>query len=202
MGSRTAIYIAIVTIISTGAIGIGGCYYPAQIQPPPPAKTQTVVEIPYDLTWDAVHSVVDKNGFKILGDDPNHGIIEAEAHSFTLGDADCGQMKSVASRYTAEPDPGGSAVYNFKVDPAGPQATNVSVNATYTTPLHVPFHPVTDFLCVSRGTQEARLLNEVDAAAHLERRPSRSLNKPPQLTPGRPTLLRPDFLKKPGASEK
>jgi hypothetical protein len=182
--------------------GVCGCYYPAKIQPPPQAKTQTVIRIPYDLTWDAVHTVVNRNEYKVLGDDPNHGIVEAEAHSFTLADADCGQMKSVANRYQAEPDPGGSAVYNFKVEPAGPESTNVSVNATFSTPLHVPFHPITDFVCVSRGTQEARLLKEVDLAAHSEHRPTASFEKPHQLTPGRPTLLRPDILKKPGTPEK
>jgi hypothetical protein len=201
MASKTAVCLAIV--IGTIPAGIGGCYYPANIQPPPQAKTQTVVEVPYDLTWEAVHAVVNKNEYKILGDDPNHGIVEAEAYRFTLADADCGQMKSVANRYNAEPDPGGSAVYNFKVEPAGHDSTNLSVVATYNTPLHVPFHPITDFLCVSRGTQEARLLQEVDTAAHSEHRPGSSSFDPPRpLTGGRPTLLRPDFLKKPGAPEK
>ena len=125
------------------------------------------MNVPYDLTWDAVHSVVNNNEYKVLGDDPNDGIVEAEAHSFTLADADCGQMKSVANRYDAEPDAGGSAVYNFKVEPAGPEATNLSVSATYSTPLHVPLHPITDFQCVSRGTQEARLLKEVDSRRTL-----------------------------------
>jgi hypothetical protein len=198
MTSRTAIFSAI--IIGTIPIGIGGCYYPAKLQPPAQAKTQTLVKVPYDLTWDAIQTVVNRNEYKVLGDDPNNGIVEAEAHSFTLADADCGQMKSVANRYDAQPDAGGSAVYNFKVEPAGPEATNLSVSATYSTPLHVPFHPVTDFQCVSRGTQEARLLKEVDSAAHSEHRPSPGFDKPHQLTPGRPTLLRPDFLKKPGAS--
>ena len=159
-----------------------------------------MVKVPYDLTWDALHRVVNQHEYKILGDDPNHGIVEAEAHSFTLADADCGQMKSVANKYVAEPDPGGSAVYNFKLEPAGPEATNLSVSATYSTPLHVPFHPISDFQCVSRGTQEARLLKEVDTAAHSEHRPSSSLEKPRQLTPGLPTLLGPDILKRPGAS--
>src|ERR1700676_4416519 len=196
MVSKTKV--SLMTIAAAISIAIGGCYYPAKIQPPPQAKTETTVKIPYDLTWDAVHTVVNRNEYKILGDDPNHGIVEAEAHSFTLADADCGQMKSVANRYDAEPDPGGSAVYNFKVEPAGPQSTNLSVSATYSTPLHVPFHPITDFQCVSRGTQETRLLKEVENTALTERRPSASFDKPHQLTPGRPTLLRPDFLKKPG----
>jgi hypothetical protein len=191
MISRTAIGLVLIA-------GIGGCYYPAQIQPPPVAKTKSVVKVPYDLTWDAVHTVVNKNDFKILGDDPNHGIVEAEAHTFTLADADCGQMKSVSSRYDAEPDAGGSAVYNFKVEPAGPEASSLSVNATYSTPLHVPFHRISDFQCVSRGTQETRLLNDIAETARTERRPTAGgFAKPAEGAPGgRPTLLRSDILKK------
>src|ERR1700676_3967110 len=185
MVSKTKV--SLMTIAAAISIAIGGCYYPAKIQPPPQAKTETTVKIPYDLTWDAVHTVVNRNEYKILGDDPNHGIVEAEAHSFTLADADCGQMKSVANRYDAEPDARGSAVYNFKVEPAGPQSTNLSVNATYSTPLHVPFHPITDFQCVSRGTQEARLLREIDVAAHAAQRPKKELEGRYQLTPSRPT---------------
>jgi hypothetical protein len=201
MTSRSTICLAI--LVGAIEMGAAGCYYPAKIQPPPVAKTQTVLKVPYDLTWDAVHSVVDHNHFKILGDDPNHGIVEAEAYSFTLGDADCGQMKSVANRYDAEPDAGGSAVYNFRVEPAGPEATSVSLSATFSTPLHVPFHPITDFRCVSRGTQETRLLKEVEAAAQSEHRPTRGFDTPPQLTPGgRPTLLRPDFLTKPSSPDR
>jgi hypothetical protein len=195
--------IGLVLLEAIVSIGIGGCYYPAKIQPPSSAKTQSVVKVPYDLTWDAVHTVVNKNDYRILGDDPNHGIVEAEAHTFTLADADCGQMKSVASRYDAEPDAGGSAVYNFKVEPAGPEATSLSVNATFSTPLHVPFHPISDFQCVSRGTQETRLLNEVAETARTERRPSANFEQPSQRTPGgRPTLLRPDILKKFSPPEK
>jgi hypothetical protein len=217
MGSQNRIALAVV--LGAMQLHSTGCYYPAKLQPPPAAKTQTVVKVPYDLTWSAVHRVIDTNQYKILGDDPNHGIVEAEAHKFTLVDADCGQMKSVANRYTAEPDPGGSAVYNFRVEPDGPEATSVSINATYTTPLHVPLHPITDFQCISRGSQEARLLKEVAAAAQAERRPGSTVDQPQELTPGRqtlmrskpepsqpfappgrPSLLRPDFLKKPGAS--
>jgi len=197
MRSRSTIYLAIV--IGAIQMGVAGCYYPPLVQPPPLAKTQTKINVPYDLTWDAVHTVVTQNQYKILGDDPNDGIIEAEAHSFTLADADCGQMKSIATRYNAEPDPGGSAVYNFKVQPAGPEATSVSLNATYSTPLHVPLHPVSNFECVSHGSQEARLLKEIDAAAQAEKRPTPEVEKAPrQLVPSRPSLLRPDFLKKPG----
>jgi hypothetical protein len=200
MISRTSICLA----IATGAIQIAvvGCYYPAKLQPPSQAKDQTVVQVPYDLTWDALHTVVNTNGYKILGDDPNHGIVEAEAHSFTLADADCGQMKSLANRYDAERDAGGSAVYNFKVETAGPEASQVSVSATFSTPLHVPLHPITDFQCVSRGVQEARLLKEIAAAAQAERRPvSSSFGSSNQLAPQqRPSLMGTDVLKRPGES--
>jgi hypothetical protein len=188
------------TSLAVISMGAAACYYPAQTQPPPEAKTETVVTVPYDLTWDALHSVVNQHGFKVLADDPNHGIIEAEAHSFTLGDADCGQLKSIAGRYAAEPDAGGSAVYNFKAEPAGPESTSLSLTATYTTPLHVPLHPVTDFQCISRGTQEARLLKEIDAASHSEHRPTTRMETDLLRKPNGPTLLGPDILKKPGPS--
>ncbi len=106
------------------SIGVAGCYYPAKIQPPAQAKTQTVVKVPYDLTWDAVHRVIARMTTKSSATIPNHGIVEAEAHSFTLADADCGQMKSVAQPIRRRAARGSSAVYNFKVEPAGPQATS------------------------------------------------------------------------------
>ena len=183
----------------TIAFAMAGCFYPPSVQPPPASKTRTVVPVPYDLTWDAVHDVVTHNNYKLQGDDPNHGIVEAEGHTFTLSDADCGQLKSIVGRYDAEPLPGSSAVYNFRVEPAGPQSTSVAVNVTYNTPIHVPFHPVRDSQCVSRGAEEARLLNEIEIAARTEHRPEQSpaAKSSPErmLTPGRPTLLRPELLK-------
>jgi hypothetical protein len=183
---------------TTAAMSIAaqGCYYPAQIQPPLQAKTQTVVAVPYDLTWDALHTVVAQHQLRILGDDPNHGIIEADAHSFTLADADCGQLKTVGSRYDAEPDPGGSAVYNFRAEPAGPESTSLSIAATYSTPVDIPFRPVGDYQCISRGTQEARLLSEIDTAAHSEHRPSKQQEILPY-RPNHPSLMGPDILKRP-----
>ncbi len=202
--SKTDAKIGFIIVARCAALSmaLGGCYYPATMQPPAEAKTRIVINVPYDLTWDAIHTVVKDNDYKLQGDDPNHGIVEAEAPSFTLADADCGEMRSVGSKYVADPMAGGSAVYNFKVEPAGPEATTLSVTATFSTPLHIPFHPVTDFQCVSRGVQEARLLDAVETAALRERRPagnSSSPTTPPELTPGRPTLLRPDFFKKPGS---
>jgi hypothetical protein len=169
---------------------IAGCYYPPVTQPPPEKKTRTVVPVPYDLTWDAVHTVAKNNDYKIEGDDPDHGIVEAEAHSFTLADADCGKMRSLGSKYNADPLPGGSAVYNFRVEPAGPQSTELSVIATYSTPLHVPFERITDFQCISRGNQEARLISEVEKAAETAHRPEHTEPSKRPLTSGRPTLMR------------
>ena len=174
-----------------------GCYYPAQIQPPKAMQTRATVARPYDLTWDAVHTVVKQSDFRVVADDPNQGIVEVESHTFTTGDADCGQLKSVGSRFDAQPDPGGSAVYEFKVEPNGPEATNLSVNATYSTPLHVPFHPIANFQCVSRGTQEARLLHRIDAVAQAEQRPTREVLMPPAVMRAKPTLLDSDILKRP-----
>jgi len=181
---------------------VGGCYYPAQIQPPKAVQTRESIARPYDLTWDAVHTVVTQNDFRIVADDPNQGIVEVESHTFTTGDADCGQMKSIGSRYIAEPDPGGSAVYEFKVEPNGPESTNLSVNATYSTPLHLPFHPISNFECVSRGTREARLLHQIETTAQAEQRPTRELQAPRPITGTRPSLLGSDILKRPGPPQK
>jgi hypothetical protein len=186
--------------IAAMSIAAQACYYPAQIQPPPQAKNQAVVTVPYDLTWDALHSVVAQNNFRILGDDPNHGIIEADAHSFTLADADCGQLKSVGSRYDVAPDPGGGAVFNFHAEPAGPEATTLSVTATYSTPVHVAFRPVSNIECISRGVQEARLLSEIVTAAHSERRPTARMEDLP-LAPRSHSLMGPDILKRPTAQK-
>jgi hypothetical protein len=196
----TKIGLLVATLSASISIGAAGCYYPAHIAPPRENKTQTVLQVPYDLTWDAVHTVVKNRDYKIEGDDPDHGIVEVESHAFTLADADCGQMKSLGERFDAEPLAGGSAVYNFKVEPVGAEATHLAVTATFSTPLHVPFHPITDFQCVSRGTQETRLLNEVETAALAARRPGKQIQSAPtpHLTPGRPTLLRPGFFEKPG----
>jgi hypothetical protein len=197
----TKIGLLLATVATSISMGAAGCYYPAKIAPPRENKTQTVLNVPYDLTWDAVHTVVKNRDYKIEGDDPDNGIVEVESHTFTLADADCGQMKSLGERFDAEPLAGGSAVYNFKVEPAGAQATHLSVTATFSTPLHVPFHPITDFQCVSRGTQEAKLLSEVETTALTTRRPGKEIHDAPtpHLTPGRPTLLRPGYLEKPGS---
>jgi hypothetical protein len=180
----------------------GGCYYPAQIQPPKAAQDRETIARPYDLTWDAVHTVIkQQNDFRIVSEDPNQGIIEVESHAFTTGDADCGKMRSIGSPFVAQPDPGGSAVYEFKVEPNGPESTNLTVNATYSTPLHIPFHPIADFQCVSRGTQESHLLHEIGTTAQAEQRPTREVEAPPPVMQTRPTLLDSEILKRPTPSK-
>jgi len=196
MASKIEFALAMVMVAT-----IAGCYYPPVTQPPPEKKNHIVVPVPYDLTWDAVHTVAKNNDYKIEGDDPDHGIVEVEAHSFTLADADCGKMRSLGSKYDADPLPGGSAVYNFKVEPAGPQSTELSINATYSTPLHVPFERITDFQCVSHGTQETRLISEVEKAAEAAHRPVYTEPSKRPLTSGRPTLLR-EQLKDPRLEQK
>lgn len=197
-----------VVTIAVSMVGIAGCFYPPKAarpldtpippKPVPVANHIVVVKVPYYLTWGAVHKVIRKNGYTIQAEDPDHGIIEAEGRSFTLKDADCGKIRSFVGKYNPEPAPGGSAVYNFTVLPSGREQTSVSVNATFNTPLQVPFRKPRDFQCVSRGTRETALLKEIVIAAGQESRPELEApptqstpEKPIPLLPGRSTLMRP-----------
>lgn len=148
-----------------------GCFYPPIEKPPTAKQDRIVLSLPYDLAWQAVNAVVAQNGYQVIVRDPNRGLIETQTNHFTLRDADCGQLKSVAGRYPAEPNQAASAVYNFSVKPNGKEASIVEVRATFSAPLHVPLHPPRDVQCVSRGTQEARLLKEVAQQARLTHRP-------------------------------
>ncbi|HYA35382.1 MAG TPA: hypothetical protein VEF03_07170, partial [Candidatus Binataceae bacterium] len=71
--------------------GGSGCFYPPTTQPPAESKTSAVVAVPYDLTWEAAKSVIANNDYRLEVEDPDHGVLEGEAHKFTLADADCGQ---------------------------------------------------------------------------------------------------------------
>src|SRR5574337_529083 len=153
--------LAPIALLVLSAVVDSGCFYPPRMQPPPETKTAAVVGVPYDLTWQAAKSVIANNDYRLEVEDPDHGVLEGEAHKFTLADADCGQVRSMGSPYDAEPESGMTAVYSFRVEPAGLQASKVSIGATYSSPLHVPFHPVKDFHCGSRGTAESRLLGEI-----------------------------------------
>lgn len=153
---------------------VAGCFYPPQTKPPTPDHSSSVtLSLPYDLAWNAVQAVVEKNEFKVVLANPNDGTLEAQAvgGGFTLQDADCGKVRGVGRTIDAEPDPNSSAVYDFHVQPKGQEASTVSIEATFTAPLHVPLHPVTDIQCTSRGRQEARLLDEIKKEAPKQRRP-------------------------------
>jgi hypothetical protein len=152
---------------------LAGCFYPPIQKPLPARASRVTVALPYDLAWDAVHAVIGQNFYKIVTQNPDGGIVEAQAvGGFTLKDADCGELKGIAGRYLAEPDPNASAVYDFAIKPIGGEASIVSVQATFTAPLHVPLHPPSYEQCVSRGVQEARLLREISRQALREHRPS------------------------------
>jgi hypothetical protein len=149
-----------------------GCLYPPVTQPPPDAQQEVVIPLPYDLAWDAVNAVVVENSFHVQAQDMTNGIIEAVGPRFTLHDADCGKIKSVAGAYTAEPEQNSSSVYNFLVRPRGPEATLVVVRATFNSSVSVPLHPATDVDCVSHGIQESNLLREVLVEAKKTHRPT------------------------------
>lgn len=165
---------------------VAGCFYPPMRKPLSANAAAVTLPIPYDLGWDAVHAVIVRNDYQIVTQNPDAGTVEAQARAgFTLKDADCGRLKGIAGKYAAAPDPDSSAVYDFTVRPSGDEATTVAVHATFSAPLHVPFHPMRGEECVSRGTREARLLNEISAQAREEHRID--YNAPPR--PPKPAPL-------------
>ena len=153
------------------ALFAAGCFYPPVTQPPPDEQQEVVIPLPYDLAWDAVNAVITENSFHVQAQDMTNGIIEAVGPRFTLHDADCGKIKSVAGTYTAEPEPNSSSVYNFLVRPRGPEASIVKVRATFNSSVKVPLQQATDVDCVSHGVQESDLLREVLAQAKKTHRP-------------------------------
>jgi len=168
------------------AAALAGCFYPPRQKPMPDSSISVTVATPYDLTWEAVHAVIGSNGYNVIADDPNNGIIETQAvGGFSPKNADCGKLKGIAGKYQAEPDADSSAVYNFQVKPQGNEASMVSVQAVYTTPLHIPMHPMSHVQCVSRGFEESRLLKEISEQARNEHRPE---FKPPAEESGQPAV--------------
>lgn len=148
-----------------------GCFYPPQQKPPTLKRTSVTVDIPYDLAWNAVQAVVRENAYRVVTSNPNSGTLEAQKiGGFTLDDADCGNLRGIAGKIKAEPDADASVVYDFHVDAKTEHASVISVAATFTAPLHVPLHPISDEQCVSRGVQEARLLEQIRRQALLEHR--------------------------------
>lgn len=148
-----------------------GCFYPPMREPPPPSRTTIALDLPYDLAWDTVQKVVADNAYRVITSNPNNGTVEAQQiGGFTLDDADCGNLRGIAGKIRAEPDPDSSVVYDFHVEPRAARVSVVSVAATFTAPLHVPLHPISDEQCVSRGVQEARLLDAIHRQSLLEHR--------------------------------
>jgi hypothetical protein len=144
------------------AAALAGCFYAPRRNPLADSKTHLLLNSPYYKVWDAVHKVVANNDYRIITDNPDDGTLEAQAAgSFTLADADCGKLNGIGWKYNAEPDPDASAIYDIQVKPHGNEAATVDIQGTFTAPLHVPLHPVRGEQCVSRGTQEARLLSEI-----------------------------------------
>ena len=158
-------------VIMLEAVCVAGCLYPPVTQPPPDEQQQVVIPLPYDLGWDAVNTVITQNHFHVQAQDMTNGIIEAVGPRFTLHDADCGKVKSVAGSYLAEPEANSSSVFNFLVRPRGREATLVEVRATFNSSVSVPLRPTTDVDCISHGIQESNLLREVLVAVKETRRP-------------------------------
>ena len=157
--------------IATFGYFCSGCFYPP-VHPHNTAPPAIMVNKPFDLVWDATHKVIAANGYRLVTEEPGSGLIETQAFGgFTLTDADCGQLRSIANKYDAEPGIDATVVYNFYVRPAGGEATTVSVQATFDAPLQIPLHPTTDVQCLSRGVQEKRLLKAIASASADERRP-------------------------------
>jgi hypothetical protein len=185
------------------SLAASGCFYPPTTQPVAMDTTRAFVPLPYDLAWTAVNDVIRQNGYKIQAQDPNHGIIEVQGRSFTLQDADCGRIKGIIGDYAATPESSATAVYNFQVRPVSNEKSSVEVRAIFNSPLKVPLRPPRDVDCVSRGAQETRLLQQILAQATVTKPPvyksagekPSAAAAPPPLAPGRPTLLKPDFLK-------
>lgn len=189
------------------SIAASGCFYPPTTLPPPAHLTRAVVPLPYDLAWTAVNNVIRQNGYKIVASNPNHGIIEVQGGKFSLQDADCGQVEGIVGRYAAVPENDASVVYNFHVTALSNEKCAVAVRATFASPLAVPLRPMRNEECVSRGTQESRLLQQILAQATVTKPPeykpvqhaAKPAQPPPALLPGRSTLLKPGILK-PGKS--
>jgi hypothetical protein len=154
------------------ALVAAGCFYAPTQKPVADDKHELTLALPFDLAWEDVHAVIAENGFHIIAEDPNNGIIESQAATgFSLKDADCGDVRGIAAKYHAEPDPGSSAVYNFVVRPQGNEASVVSLQAVFTSSLTIPMHPMREENCASRGRQEARLLKQIEQQAQKEHRP-------------------------------
>jgi hypothetical protein len=170
---KASLTVALLSVMLCLAEVLDGCFYPPTAKPPTAAQATVTIGKPFDLVWDAAHQVIAADGYRVVTEDPASGLIETQASGgFTLKDADCGELRSVANKYQAEPNIDATVVYNFYVVPAGNEATSVSVHGTFDAPLQIPLRPTTDVQCVSLGTQEARLLKAIVAKARQAHRPT------------------------------
>ena len=97
------------------ALMAAGCFYPPMQKPVLDDNKQITLALPFDLAWDDVHTIISKNAFPIIAEDPNNGIIESQAPGRLPYERrglrrDAWDRTSRGSR--AEPDPGSSAVYS------------------------------------------------------------------------------------------
>jgi hypothetical protein len=148
-----------------------GCFYPPTTEPPADEQERTVVALPFDVTWNMVNSVAKREGLRVEVADPNNHNLEASGPRFTLQQADCGTIKSIAGQYAAQPEAASTSVYNILIKPHGREHTLVAVAVSYNSPVRVPLHPATDVDCISRGTDESRFLKEIIAEATITPRP-------------------------------
>lgn len=178
-------------------IFLGSCFYPPQTQAPTVEHTQTEIKLPYDLALDAVMSVIKAHEFRVQANDPTHGVIEAQTVKFTVDDADCGIVGMVGGKEVATPTQDSSVVFTFHIKPDGPEASIVGIQAVFATPVRVPFHPMSNSECVSRGVREANLLKEIEQQAAVTHRPYKDASATP--TPA-PASAAPTPTPLPGAS--
>jgi hypothetical protein len=160
-----------------------GCIYPPTTVPPADEQERTVVPLPFDLTWDVVNKVARRDGLRVDVADPNHFSLEASGPRFNLQQADCGMIRGIAGEYAALPEANSTSVYNFIVKPHGREHTMVEVAASYNSSVKVPLRPSADVDCISRGTDESRILKEIIAEAKITQRPNYTRRLPTESAP-------------------
>ena len=165
-------------LIAATVLTSSGCFNaPVVKHEPEPQKNS--IPVPYDQVWDATLEVIKNHQLKVQAQDPVHGILEAQGRQFTLEDADCGLVGTALGKSPVEPSDQATVVFNFYLKPDGPEATTVNIQATFSTPGHAPFHPMTNFNCISKGRQEAQLFKDIQEAAAQQRRPVYRPPNPP-----------------------
>lgn len=142
-----------------------GCFYPPLTQAPSFQQTEIHLPVPYDIAFAAVIAVAKKDHLELHAQDPSSGVVEAEARGFRASEADCGQVRTGTGKIAALPTEDASAVFNFYIRPKGREASTVTVQAVFSTPVEVPLHPPISVTCVSLGGAEQRLLHEVEQSA-------------------------------------